>query len=182
MPASGSRAGSVPVPVLLRLLDEAFRGPAWHGPTLRGAVRGVRWAEAYWRPGAHRQSIRALVVHSAYWKYVARRRLTREPVGSFSIEGSNWFAGPTRPSASTWRADLALLDEEHRLLRTVVEALTPRRATLHTSQHRVASDEIIGAAYHDVYHAGQIRLLRRLFADHQQAERGTKAGIAPGRS
>lgn len=182
MPATGSRAGSVPILLLLRLLDEAFSGPAWHGPTLRSSLRGVRWAEAYWRPGAHRQSIRALVVHCAYWKYVARRRVTREPVGSFSIEGSNWFPEPKRPSASAWRDDLALLDEQHRLLRAVVEALTPRRSTLRTSQRRVAGDEIIGAAYHDVYHAGQIRLIRRLFADQHQAGRGGRAGIATGRS
>ncbi len=51
---------------LVRLLDEAYSGRAWHGPTLRGALRGVGWREAHRHPGVGRHSIRAIVVHAAF--------------------------------------------------------------------------------------------------------------------
>lgn len=149
---------------LLRLLDEAYKGPAWHGPTLRGALRGVAWRDAHWRPGPGRHGIRDLVVHAAYWKYVARRRISGEAVGSFARTGSNWFPTPDRPSARSWALDLDLLEREHQQLRSLVAALTPRAMRVTTSRGRVAADEVLGAAFHDVYHAGQIRLIKRLHA------------------
>src|SRR5437879_1186142 len=35
---------------LLTLLDEAFDKRSWHGPNLRGAIRGVTAEQAAWRP------------------------------------------------------------------------------------------------------------------------------------
>ncbi len=62
--------------VLLDLLDEAFDKKSWHGPNLRGSIRGVTAQQAAWRPGPDRHNIWELTLHAAYWKYVVRRRLT----------------------------------------------------------------------------------------------------------
>src|SRR5205807_1876418 len=63
------------IEVLLDAIDLAFDHRAWHGPNLRGSIRGVTSREAAWRPGSGRHNIWELVVHAAYWKYAARRRL-----------------------------------------------------------------------------------------------------------
>jgi hypothetical protein len=55
------------VELLLRLLAQAFNQKAWHGTTLRGALRGVTAAAALWRPGPARHNIWELTVHAAYW-------------------------------------------------------------------------------------------------------------------
>ena len=70
----------------LSLLDEAFERKAWHGPNLRGTLRGVTAEVAAWRPGAGRHNVWELCVHAAYWKYAVRRMLTGEKRGSFSSE------------------------------------------------------------------------------------------------
>jgi len=59
---------------------------------------------------------------------------------------------------AAWRTDRELLEREHRALRVVIEKVldTPRGAKLLRHIYEVA--------LHDVYHAGQIRLLRRLMA------------------
>ena len=64
---------------LLSMIDEAFDGRAWHGPTLRRAVAGVTPAQAAWRPAPGRHSIREVVLHAAYWKHEVRRRITGGP-------------------------------------------------------------------------------------------------------
>ncbi|HMF08109.1 MAG TPA: DinB family protein, partial [Thermoanaerobaculia bacterium] len=61
---------------LIHALDEAYDKSAWHGTNLRGSLRGVSAKAADKRPAPGRHNIRELVVHAAYWKYVARRRLT----------------------------------------------------------------------------------------------------------
>ena len=78
----------------LELIDEAFQKKAWHGPNLRGTIRGLGAAEAAWRPGPGRHSVWELVVHAAYWKYAVRRRVTGEKRGTFALAGSNWFPRP----------------------------------------------------------------------------------------
>jgi hypothetical protein len=152
--------------VLLRLLDEAFDARAWHGTPLRGSVRGVSAKQAAWRPAANRHNIWELVVHCAYWKHAVRRRLTGEKRGSFASKGSNWFRRPASPGAAgddAWRGDVALLLEEHRKLRVAVERLQP--SGLHRSQRGskyTPLAHVLGIAAHDLYHAGQIQILKRL--------------------
>lgn len=154
---------------LLALLDEAFEKASWHGPNLRGALRGVSAAEAAWRPAPGRHSIHELCVHAAYWKYAVRRRLTGEKRGSFAPRGSNWFERGV-PDAGLWRADLRRLAEEHRRLRAAVATLSPRDLPRVPPGARQSTERLVrGVAAHDLYHAGQVQLLKRL-------QRGCGAG------
>ena len=68
---------------LLAQLDEAFDRRSWHGPNLRGSLRGMGAAKASWRPAPERHNAWEIAVHAAYWKYAAWRRLTGEKRGSF---------------------------------------------------------------------------------------------------
>ena len=143
--------------VLIELFDEAFDKKSWHGPNLRGSIRGVTTQQAAWRPGRDRHNIWELTLHAAYWKYVVRRRLSGEKRGSFVLPGSNFFVRPDADAGATdqaWKADVALLVAEHQQLRAVLSHLPdPSLAQAHM---------IRGVAAHDLYHAGQIRLLRRM--------------------
>jgi hypothetical protein len=146
---------------LLALLDEAYDKRAWHGPTLRGALRGVTAAGAARRPGPGRHNVWELAVHCAYWKYAVRRRLTGEKRGRFPLEGSNWFPRPGEASDRAWKADLELLANEHRQLRAVVAALPPAALDGSVAGRRRAH-MIRGIAAHDLYHAGQVSLTKRV--------------------
>jgi hypothetical protein len=145
------------VVMLLDLLDEAFDKKSWHGPNLRGSIRGVTAKQAAWRPDGDRHNIWELTLHAAYWKYVVRRRLTGEKRGSFVLAGSNFFERPKDGAKATeegWKAEVQILISEHLQLRAAVSQVTkPSSAQAHL---------IRGVAAHDLYHAGQIRLLRRL--------------------
>ena len=152
---------STSVVILLGLLDEAFEKKAWHGPNLRGAIRGLDAKTVAWRPGPGRHSIQDLVVHAAYWKYTVRRRLSGEKRGSFPLEGSNFFTRPAGGAA--WKADVALLLLEHRRLRAEIARLRDADLPKKTKGSRQTNLSVIrGIAAHDLYHTGQIQLLKRL--------------------
>jgi uncharacterized damage-inducible protein DinB len=154
------------IDILVELLDRGFNRRSWHGPNLRGSIRRVDAATAAWRPGAGRRNIWEIVVHAAYWKYAVRRRLLGEKRGSFPLEGSNWFARPVENTEAAWKADVALLDQSHRGLRDAIAQLRPRDLSAKPAGSKVSNLELIGGiAAHDVYHAGQIQLLKRLAAD-----------------
>jgi hypothetical protein len=152
-----------PIDLLLALIDQAYDHSAWHGPNLRGSIRGLDAAVAGWRPSAGRHCIWEVVMHAAYWKYAVRRRLLGEKRGSFPRRGSNWFAAPEPLSEAAWDEAVGLLEQTHRTMRVAVAGLRP--ADLHyraARSKRSNFDLISGIAAHDVYHAGQIQLLKRL--------------------
>jgi DinB family protein len=144
--------------VVFALFDEAYERKTWHGPNLRQSLKGVTAKQAAWRPGPGRHNIWEVTLHAAYWKYAVRRRIEGGKHGSFVLKGSNFFARPERSklNEAAWRADKKLLESEHRALRAaIVKSLrTPRSAKF--------MKQLYGVAFHDIYHAGQIRLLRRL--------------------
>ena len=155
--------------LLLRLLDQAYDHRSWHGPNLRGSLRGITARQAIWQPGRGRHSIWELALHAAYWKYTVVRRLLKQKRGSFPMRGSNWFGRRAMPDEKAWRADLRLLEETHRSLRKAVAALDDRALNRRGSGRSVTDlDLLIGIAAHDLYHAGQIQLVKRL---HQRRSR-----------
>jgi len=143
--------------ILIRILEEGYRMRAWHGPNLKGSFRGLSAQEAAWRPSPRRHNIWEIVLHAAYWKYAVRRTLTGEKRGSFPIKGSNFFRRPAILSERSWQADKRILEAEHqRLLDAARTSLAPG------APRKKITRMLYGIAFHDVYHAGQIRLLRRM--------------------
>lgn len=144
--------------LIMTLLEEGYKRSAWHGPNLRQALKGVSAKQAAWRPGPGHHNIWELTLHAAYWKYAVRRKLESGKRGSFVLKGSNFFTRPDQGKATeaAWRADLALLEKEHRVLKQSV------RRYLKTKPSNKILRSLYGVAFHDIYHAGQIRLIRRL--------------------
>ncbi len=151
------------IALLLDIYDQAFDHHAWHGTTLWGSLRGLARGVAQWRPGFERHNIWEIALHTAYWKYIVRRRLTHGAAGAFPRPGSNWPALPVPADAPAWRRDLALLKDQHQLLREVIARFPAARLGARGWRSRWTNAEhVYGIASHDLYHAGQIQLLKAL--------------------
>jgi hypothetical protein len=160
------------IDMLLDILDQAFNRKGWHGTTLRGALRGVTPEEALWRPGAGRHNVWELTIHAAYWKYAVRRRLAGDAAASFERTPSNWPDIPDPPDLKAWKKDIGLLEAEHTKLRDVVSGLSA--ADLQRRSPKgvwTYAQEIHGVAAHDLYHTGQIQLIKRLMPPGSASER-----------
>src|SRR5262249_42857258 len=125
------------------------------------SIRGVSPRLAARRPRPRRHNIQEIVVHCAYWKYAVWRLLTGANPGSFELEGSNWFARRTA-DGRTGRADTEPLDRMPEQLREAVADLAPRDLSARGKGRYTIADLVTGVAAHDLYHAGQIQLIKRL--------------------
>jgi uncharacterized damage-inducible protein DinB len=143
-----------------RLIDQmarAWDGDAWHGPPLRKLLADVDPKTADGRPIAGVHSTAEIVRHVAFWKDVARRRLKGERVEPSDAE--SWPAAP-----ATWPMTLADLAARYDQLVAAVAPLSDDRlddvVPGKESDHTVYV-MLSGVVQHDLYHAGQIALLKR---------------------
>lgn len=168
------RSSSMPqnqIALLLNLIDQAFDHQSWHGTNLRGSIRRLSVVDTAWRPAPGRHNIWEIVVHAAYWKYIVRRRILSEARGSFPLEGSNWFLRPTggKPTEQEWKKDVKLLVETHRSMRDAVSTLRDADLNMKPTGSKVSNSALItGIASHDLYHAGQIQLLKKLLQNRER--------------
>jgi hypothetical protein len=149
---------------LLATLDEAYDKKSWHGTNLRGSLRRIHPKQAAKRAQEGRHNIWEIAVHTAYWKYAVWRRITGAKRGSFALKGTDWFPRPEDLTTAAWKADLTLLDDEHQRLREAVEGISEKDLIRQSGEFTIAG-LIRGVAAHDLYHAGQIQLLKKMVSE-----------------
>jgi uncharacterized damage-inducible protein DinB len=147
-----------------RIADQskrAYAGKAWHGPSLKYLLRGVTAAQAAARPVADAHSIWELVVHVAAWDRVAAERIRGGK--RTSLPATENFPQVVDTSPAAWKTTLAQLEVANRQLRSSILKFSPARLDrkLGGGDHSFYIT-MHGAIQHDLYHAGQIAVLKKL--------------------
>lgn len=164
-PKRGGSERAIDSAALVRALEEAHNGPAWHGPSLRVTLRHCTIDEAQFRVAPDRNTIWELVLHIAYGKHVVRNRLTGSRERFARPLRRSWWPATPAPSDAAWQEDLGLLESSHEKLVSAVAAATPAAlARRRAGKRHDFGQEVLGIALHDTYHAGQITLLRKLYS------------------
>lgn len=144
-------------------LDRAFSGDAWHGPSVMRLLDGVTAAEAIARPIAGAHTIWELVRHIAAWKQEVTRRL--DGLVARNLPAEEDFPPDADHDEASWRAALDALAASHRSLRERVALVADERlgddAGGDGSSSWTIYETVHGVVQHDLYHAGQIALLRK---------------------
>jgi uncharacterized damage-inducible protein DinB len=154
---------------IARIVDQLERehaGDPWHGSPLAAILEGITWEQAAARPLPHGHSIWELVLHLTGWKNEVRRRLSGAPAGE--PDEGDWPA-VGEPDPGGWAHALEQLELAHRLLVSAVKDFPEADLYVPTNDPRnrelgvgVTYYELLhGIVQHDVYHAGQIAILKK---------------------
>ena len=145
---------------ILGQMDRAFAGEAWHGPSLMELLGGIDAEAAAAHPVHHAHSIWELVNHIRAWKTIVQHRAAGEAVKDVTAE-QDW-PPPFEVTEVAWTRALEDLKESHTRLRGVVEGLSDDQL-----RGKAAGEEysiyfmVHGLIQHDLYHAGQIAILKK---------------------
>ena len=140
-------------------LRRAYEGNAWHGPSLRELLADVTAEQALARPIAGAHNIWEIVRHIAAWHDGVRRRLEGERVELSAVE--DWPPVASTPEAA-WQDALALLERTYMELRRTMSRLTDASLQEMVTGKDYTVDVLLhGLIQHDLYHAGQIALLKK---------------------
>jgi uncharacterized damage-inducible protein DinB len=140
-------------------LKRAYEGEAWHGPSLRELLSGVTAKTAASKPLAHAHSIWEIVLHVAVWENAVRRRLEGE---ALELSQEEDWPPVNDISETAWKNALAVLENGHKQLRETILRLTEGRLSEMTpGKNHSVYFMLHGIIQHDLYHAGQIALLKK---------------------
>jgi uncharacterized damage-inducible protein DinB len=141
-------------------LQRSFDGPAWHGPSVRESLADVTpdAARAHPVPGAH--SIWELVLHLGGTYRLVLRRLSGEDAQLTAEQ--DWPPVPA-PPPDAWESALRSLRDLNAQVRSAVLRFDQDRLDhpLCAGVPYTAYTQFIGITQHDLYHAGQIAILKK---------------------
>lgn len=151
----------------IRIADQlrrAFDGGAWHGPALIELLEDVDAATAAAKPLPKVHSIWELVLHIAVWDGAALRRLSGEKCQPTGLAN---FPVVSTPTEGGWRKAVAETRRTHDALVKTVATLPDSRLADRVPGKRYAFYHMLhGVAQHELYHAGQIAILKKAQKDY----------------
>lgn len=141
-------------------LGRALEGEAWHGPSVLETLEGVSAEQAAAHPIAGAHSIWELVLHLCGAYGLVLRRLGGD--GRQLTEPEDWPSVP-EPTAENWSNSIHALKQLNEYLRNAVRSFSEERLDqqLVPEAPYTAYTQFIGITQHDLYHAGQITLLKK---------------------
>jgi uncharacterized damage-inducible protein DinB len=151
---------SISEPALLAdQLRRAFEGDAWHGPALLELLDDVDAATAAVKPLPDVHSIWELILHIAAWDGAASRRLGGEKI---QLTGVANFPVVPKPTDAAWSKAVAQVKRTHDTLVKTVAALPEARLRERVPGKKYDFYHMLhGVAQHELYHAGQIAILKK---------------------
>ena len=141
-------------------LKRAFQGPAWHGPSLRELLDGVTAQQAAARPIPNAHGIWELVNHIIAWEQIAKERLEGNAPADIADEVN--FPPVTDTGEAAWQATLLALGASNQALRDSIKRIDDARLEEQVAGANYPVYALLhGVIQHDLYHAGQIALLKK---------------------
>jgi uncharacterized damage-inducible protein DinB len=144
--------------ILADQIGRAFRGESWHGPSVLEVLAGISAEDAAAHPIAGAHSIWEIVLHmTAGYRLVLRR--TRGEDAPYSLE-EGWPPVPAL-SSEAWMESQRVLEDLNQQLQSAVRAFPAERLSQALGSEYSAYTQFCGAPQHDLYHAGQITMLKK---------------------
>jgi uncharacterized damage-inducible protein DinB len=144
-------------------MDRAFSGDAWHGPSLKALLEGITAEQASLHPISQAHSVWEITTHIAAWKGIVAQRLRGEKV---QVTTQIDWPPVWEASEVEWQRAMEILADSHARIRALANGLRddqldekpesstePRYVLLH------------GVVQHDLYHAGQIAVLKKALSN-----------------
>jgi uncharacterized damage-inducible protein DinB len=154
-----------------RLADQirrAFEGDAWHGDAVIEILANVRAATAAARPIHNAHTIWELVLHVTAWDDAVRRRTAGAVVNLSDREN---FPPVQDTSDAAWQNAIEHLKATHDQLVKVVSEFPDSRLRQQvqgkSQPYYTFFYMFSGIVQHELYHAGQMVMLKKAFAGNR---------------
>ncbi len=147
-------------------ISRAFRGESWHGPSVLEVLVGVSAEDAAAHPIAGAHSIWEIVLHLTSGYTLVLRRVRGE---SAELSSEEEWPPVAEVSSAAWRESQHALEQLNQQLQSAVRAFPAERLSQELGSRYSAYVQFCGTPQHDLYHAGQIVVLKKALSASRRA-------------
>ena len=151
------------VSTLRGILKSTTEGPAWHGPATLEVLKDISPEKAVARPIENAHTIWELLLHMNAWQRYTLRALYSEEVGDPQdmAEDENWPAIETE-TQEAWDRSVLDFQTVNVGIRSLLDGMSDDSLEETVPGRDFAMKVLVhGVAQHNLYHAGQISLLKK---------------------
>jgi hypothetical protein len=142
--------------------NEIFNGSPWYGETFEAKVNGITDLNAFVQPFNAAHSAAEIVAHMTYWRKGLVARLEGDNIFFPSMEDANNWVTIEKLKAKGWEN---ILDDFNQSQNQIIHLLPQKTDDFLGEEYSKGSTFeylIQGIIDHDIYHLGQLGLIKRL--------------------
>jgi uncharacterized damage-inducible protein DinB len=146
---------------IISSLQATFKGDPWHGSSVMSILTHITAEQAQARPSIQIHSIWELVLHMIAWRRFTWQKLSGNRDYDISTPEQDW-PPVNRTDEPAWQQTLDdLRQSQHMLLEKIMELEDEFLDTVVPGRAYTFYVLLQGIIQHDVYHSGQIILLKK---------------------
>ncbi len=143
-------------------LTHLYEKGAWFGDTYLEKLQDVTEEEAFRQPSPGIYSIAELIAHVIYWRSPLIKRLSNEKEYAAKSDNPDNWPSVESLKKKGWKKILADFDESQKQLTRLLKQAPPEFFTEEYSPGNSWAYVTDGTIQHDIYHLGQLGLMKRM--------------------
>lgn len=146
-----------------------YNGDNWTGVSFESAVEGLGAELAFRQPPGGRHSIAAITRHMAVWKQFMVQRLTGDNKSDVDQEASFDVEAYKAQPEKGWQQLQDELAQVHAAALQALEQTPPEKLGQQVAGRSYDTGYLVyGVQQHDMYHIGQIEMLRKMLQEMER--------------
>ena len=145
-----------------KMLKNSWNGPMWHGTNLSKVLEGIDYQKAFRKPAVGSHNIYELVTHMLCWRKFVLEHFTGNT--SYNVELNSALDWPTQYEATevNWKSTFTMLEQNHAELEKALSTVFDSQLEETVPGKKFNWYVLIhGMIHHDIYHSGQISILKK---------------------
>ncbi len=142
--------------------NEIYNGSPWYGETVNAKLKNVSEENAFVQPLGNVHSVAEIVSHMTYWRQALISRLEGDKSFSPSVESDDNWRNVEKLKTAGWRKIIADFDHTQNKITSLLPKQLDKFLEEEYSKGSTYEYLIQGIIDHDIYHLGQVGLVKKL--------------------
>lgn len=157
------------IELLTGKIEKVYSGNPWYGNSIKSVLKDIDPKTAFTKAARNVHTIAELVAHIIAWREFVISKIKGDSDFKITQKLSFDWKRIDRNEKTAWKNLLNALEKNQHEILTTLKKLDDDFLELHVSRRRYNIEFLIeGGIQHDIYHLGQISLLKKMIKGNKK--------------
>ena len=157
------------VELLTEKIEKVYSGSPWYGNSIKSVLKDIDPKTAFTKAARNVHTIAELVAHIIAWREFVISKIKGDNDFKITQKLSFDWQRIDRNEKTAWKSLLNTLEKNQNEILTTLKKLDDGFLKLPVSRRRYDNEFLIeGGIQHDIYHLGQISLLKKMISGNKK--------------